>query len=147
MKQSTIFQTQTIDFSTGEIKEMTVVKASGNKEKFFMGRESDGLDWFYNLSGNQLKTLVFLLSLERVPKESDTTLTHVTVLGKTDREVLQSILKCTPQYLNRVISSLIKEKWLVKLSTTDFIINPKGFYKGPAKDVFKRMTEFNRLVD
>lgn len=146
MKKRTIFQTQTVDFTTGEIKEMTVVRASHNNETFSFVRETDGLDWIYELSGAEIKILIFLISCEKpTPSSSEFTLTHLAVLSKFDIEELLNKLDCSKRYLNKLLMDLSRKKLILKLDSKTFVVNPKTFYKGPSKEVFKRILEFERL--
>ncbi len=143
-----IFEKQIIDFETGEITSVTTVTASKYSEAFFMGRRTDDLSWLYELSGAEIKTIIFLLDLEELPKGENVTgkvLMRLITLGKTKRDHLLEVLECSSSYLSRLLKRLEDKQWIIRVNKTDFILNPKGFYKGSSKDVAERINEFNNI--
>lgn len=143
-----IFEKQIIDFETGEITSITTVTAAKMSEEFFMGRTTENLGWLYELSGNEIKALIYLLDLEPLPKgenRTDKVLINLVPFGPTHREELQNILGCSPQYLRRLMKGLESKAWLIRINKSEIVLNPKGFYKGASKDVLPRIKEFERV--
>lgn len=144
-----IYEKQVVDFETGELISSTSVSASKFYETFLMARNTETLDWLYQLSGNEIKTIVFFSDLEEIPKGENNTGQVIMYLCKytvSERKRLASILNCSDRYLRRLIASLESKGWLIEVNKHEYLLNPAGFYKGPSKEVVGRIKEFNRLL-
>ena len=133
-----IFEKQIIDMETGEITSVTTVTASKFAESFSMCRTTSGIEWLFELTGNEIKTLIFLLELEREK-------TKKVVFGANDRKDLAEILGCSLASVSRVLKHLEDKGYLIRLNNQELVLNPKGFYKGSSKDVLPRIQEFERV--
>lgn len=145
-----IYEKQIVDFDSGELISSTTVSASKFYETFLMARNTETLDWLYQLSGNEIKAIVFFSDLEEIPKGENTTGHTIMYLCKytmSERKKLASILNCSDRYLRRLISNLEEKGWLIEVNKYEYLLNPAGFYKGPSKEVINRIKEFNRLLE
>jgi len=134
----TIYESQFINYETGEIISKTSVKVKEFSEKFKMCRTTEGLSWLMPLTGEEIKTLLFLLEFEKDYK---------TPFTSEIRKELCLFLDISDRKLLMVIKSLEQKKFLIKLSRTDLLLNPIGFYKGSSKDVGARIRMFNEKIE
>ncbi len=144
-----IYEKQIVDTETGEVITSMSVSVSKFNETFLMARNTDALNWLYELTGNEIKTLVFFTDLEDLQKGENLTgetLLSICKFTPIERKRLASVLNCSDRFLRRIIASLEKLGWLIKLSNSDYLINPCGFYKGSSKELGKRIVEYNRLL-
>jgi hypothetical protein len=144
-----LYETQTIDLETGEMLTYTSVSVSKFNETFLMARNTEELDWLYELNGNEIKTIIYFTDLENLPRGENKTgkvLMNVCKFTQIERKRLAAILKCTDRHLRRLLSTLEKKGWLIRLSLSEYLVNPCGFYKGSSKELFGKIKEFNRLI-
>lgn len=133
-----IFEKQIIDYETGEITSVTTVSAAKFAESFSMCRTTSGIEWLFELTGNEIKTIIFLLEIENIK-------TKIVSFGPTDRKTLAQSLKVSPSKISYILKSLEEKAFLIRLNRTELVLNPKGFYKGSSKDVHPRIKEFDRV--
>src|SRR6218665_1287363 len=57
----TIFEQQTVDLETGEVKTVTTTSIKRNDESFVMGRTTAGFEWLKDLNALELKLLMIML--------------------------------------------------------------------------------------
>lgn len=136
--KKTIFESQTLDYETGEITSVTTVKASNFSESFSMCRTTDKLDWLQDLDGTEIKTLLYLLELETLKQ-------HLVTLGPISRQELADFLKIKINRVSKILKSLEDKAFLIRLNNQELKLNPKGFYKGSSKEVLPRIKEFDTV--
>lgn len=134
-----IFEQQIIDVTTGEITSVTQVTVSKFNETFVMGRTTDGLEWLVDLSGNEIKLLMFLTEIEDLK-------TKLTYLTPTIRKYLMERMKIGKNMLSKLIAGLEQKELLVRISNSEISLNPKCFYKGSSKDITKRILDFEKFI-
>ena len=118
-----IYEEQIVDMETGEVKTITTKSVSSNSERFGFHRTTEGIEWICDFSGNEMKMLMILLEFE-----NDKTMT--VSLSKLEKDHILNLLNISKQYFYRVIKALIENDALVKLSSSDFVLNPMFFYRG-----------------
>lgn len=142
-----IYEKQIVDTDTGELISLSTVSVSKFYETFLMARTTDALNWIYELTGNEIKTIIFFSDLEEIPKaEVKEVVLYPCKYTLLERKRLAEILKCTDRYLRRVIQGLIDKGWLIKLTESDYLLNPNGFYKGSSKEIVGRIRKYNDLL-
>jgi hypothetical protein len=134
-----IFEKQIIDLDTGEITSISSITVSKFNETFVLGRTTDGLEWLRELSGNEVKLLMFLTEME----DLKTKLVHLTT---NQREYLLECMKIGKVMLRRLIVQLEQKGLLVRLNNNEICLNPKCFYKGPSKEVVGRIIKFETFI-
>lgn len=100
-----------------------------NNESFGMHRTTEGIDWIFTFTGNELQMLMVLLEIEDLK-------TGIVSLSPLTREHICSKFKMKSRMLRTIVLELEKKNGLKKLTQSDFILNPQLFYKGGTK-VFK----------
>lgn len=134
-----IFEKQIIDYETGEITSVTTVTASKFSESFSMCRTTSGIEWVGELTGNEIKTLIFLLEIESEKQK-------LVSLGPTNRKDLAEFLKVGINRVSKILKGLEEKEYLLRLNNQEIKLNPKGFYKGSSKEVLPRIKEFEKVV-
>lgn len=121
-----IFESQIVDYETGEIKSVTTITANKSEETFGMHRSTEGVDWVLKFKGIELQMVIFLLELENIKS-------GIITISSLQKQSLLDKFKISASYYHRIISNLIDSHTLVKLSPSDFLLNPCYFYKGGTK--------------
>lgn len=134
-----IFEKQIIDYETGEVTSVTTVTASKFSESFSMCRTTSGIEWVGELTGNEIKTLIFLLEIESEKQK-------LVTLGPTNRKDLAEFLKVGINRVSKIIKALEEKEYLLRLNNQEIKLNPKGFYKGSSKEVLPRILEFEKVI-
>lgn len=133
---SKIFEQQIIDFTTGEVKTMTSVRSYNNDERFGFYRTTTGAEWVFNWTANELQFMIYLSTFEdehgAIKYTSLVKKQLCTVSGKTDR------------FIRTVIKSLEDKNGLVKLTTTDLVLNPRYFYRGGTKTIKDKIENYDK---
>jgi len=129
MSKRKIFEKQIVDLETGEVVSEERHYKEDNNETFGMHRTTEGINWIFDFTGNELQMLIVLLELE----DNNT---GIISLSPLKRKHLSNSFKKTDRYIREIITSLEKKKGLYKLSISDILLNPSLFYKGGTK-IFK----------
>jgi Firmicute plasmid replication protein (RepL) len=119
----TLFESQTVDMSTGEIIKTSKIVADNNNETFGMHRTTEGIEWVYKFKGNELQCLLTFSHLEDFK-------TGVVSLSPLRRKEVAKALEISVQSLSRVIKQLENKDALHRITDGDLILNPLYFYKG-----------------
>lgn len=134
----TIYESQFIDYESGEVISKTSVKVKEFTERFKMCRTTEGLSWLIPLDGLEIKTLLYLLEFEK---------DGITPFTNSLRKELCQFLNVTDRKLLKIIRDLQEKQFLLKISRTDIILNPIGFYKGSSKGVGYRIRNFQEKLE
>jgi len=129
MSKRKIFEKQIVDFNTGEVTSEESHYTKDNSETFGMHRTTEGVDWIFQFTGNEIQMLVILLELEDNK-------TGIVSLSHLKKQHLLNKFQKTERYLRSILTSLEGKKALLKLSVNDILLNPTYFYKGGTK-IFK----------
>lgn len=117
-----VFHSQTVDGRTGELLSDTVVFVSKNNEIFGMYRKTEGLAWFYNLTGNEIKLMV---TFSELADENG-----VIVMSKKRREDIMEILGIrSDRAFYYIIQQLAEKDMLIKMTVSDYVVNPATFFR------------------
>jgi hypothetical protein len=119
----TVFESQTVDLSTGEIVKTSKVTSDTNVETFGMHRTTEGIAWVYQFKGNELQCLLTFSHLEDLK-------TGVVNLSPLRRKEVAKGLKVSVGSLSRIIKQLEDKDALIRITDGDLILNPQFFYKG-----------------
>jgi len=121
----TLYQSQTVNFETGEIVESTRVETK--KIEYYYSQFSDDIATeILNLTGLELKVLM-LLEIHADPK------TNEPILGKNDRrKMLNNIGISTNTYY--VIRARLRKKGMLIIHRDIVIVNPLYFWRGTVRD-------------
>jgi hypothetical protein len=131
-----LFESQTIDFTTGEVKSITTVTVRNTNERFGMYRSTEGLEWIKDFTGKEIQMMMLLNHLEN----SETKIVNISPLIKKEIYSFFSISKST---FSDIIGRMEDKKFLIRLTSNDILLNPSFFYKGSSKDVLPRIKSFN----
>jgi len=135
-----IFEKQTVDFATGEVKSIQSLVNFKHNETFGMHRTTEGIDWVFGFTGNELQMLMVLLAIEN-PKND---LVEISMLKK---EHLLKSFNFSKQMFNRILSSLEKKGALIRITNTDIMLNPSYFYQGGTVNWKVKYENFNYCKD
>lgn len=138
MPKRKVFESQTIDLETGEIKSVTTKFVSTNNENFFMSRTTEGLQWitlFNNLTEIQL--MMIMIELEN-PKNNY-------IVAFTGLQVKESalFLKVSEISIRKCLTKLCESNFLKKICNANYLINPATFYKGGSYSIKQRIQNYN----
>lgn len=134
MGKRQVFERQVVDSITGEVASEEVHWRSDNNETFGMHRTTEGSDWVFDFTGNELKMLIVLLEIEDLK-------TGIVPLSRLTRTHLVEKFGKSDRYVRGILSALEGKNGLIKLSRTDILLNPSYFYQGGTK-MFNRKLEF-----
>ena len=135
-----VFESQTIDYETGEVKSVIIRTVSSDNENFFMGRTTEGLEWlldFNNLTEMQL--LVLMIELEN-PKNNYI----INFTGLQVKETAQ-MLKVSEIQIKKCLTGLIKNGFLKRVARANYMANPLCFYKGGTNNIMKKYEIFSKI--
>ena len=135
-----IFEVQTIDFSTGEIKSIKTTTVDKFKERFSMCRTTNGVEWVKDFSGKELQMIIVLNNMENLE-------THRISLTPLSREDIFKFFEITKSTFSHIINDMEEKRFLLRLSKSDLLLNPSFFYKGESVYVAERIKNFNNLYD
>lgn len=135
-----LYETKTLDFTTGEVSSITTVTTKRLTERFSMCRTTDGLSWLKQFTNKELQMLMVLNELESLTTKT------VSLTPLVRKEILEffNIGKST---FSGIITQMEEKGFLVRLTTSDILLNPTFFYKGASKDVLNRIKEFNKTYE
>ena len=140
MAKRRLFESKTLDMTTGEIVSITTVTVQKQTERFIMCRTTETLSWIKEFTGKELQMLMVLNHMENLQTKT-VTLTPIT------RKEIQEFFGIGKSTLSGIFSQMEDKRFLLKLSNSDILLNPGFFYKGESKDVLQRMQEFERVYD
>ena len=140
MSKRKIFEKQTVDFVTGEITSISSEYVSNNKERFVMGRTTEGMEWLAGLN-NITELRLFLIMVEMSSAKSNYTIVFTTMQVKGCAE----ILKVSESMIVRSITNLVKNDFLMRLGKSNYLANPLTFYNGGTKELMARGRLYNEL--
>jgi hypothetical protein len=136
----TIFEQQTVDLETGEVKTVTTTSIKRNDESFVMGRTTAGFEWLKDLNALELKLLMIMLD-NKSRKDNTIPLT----LGKV-QDIALTLCLSSKSVKNAIrdlrIKGLVKE-----ISSGVYMIAPTTFYSGSSATWKKQYEEFVNVVD
>lgn len=137
MARKRLFESQTIDMETGEVKSITTVTVRDVNERFGMYRTTKGLEWIKTFTGKEMQMMMLLNHIENVE-------THIVNLSPLIRQEIYEFFKIGKSTLSDIISRMEDKKFLIRLTNSDLMLNPSYFYKGGSKDLLKRIELFDR---
>lgn len=137
MARKRLFESQTIDMETGEVKSITTVTVRDVNERFGMYRTTQGLEWIKTFTGKEMQMMMLLNHIENVE-------THIVNLSPLIRQEIYEFFKIGKSTLSDIISRMEDKKFLIRLTNSDLMLNPSYFYKGGSKDLLKRIELFDR---
>ncbi len=140
MAKRRLFESKTLDMSTGEVTSITTVTVQRLNERFIMCRTTDSLSWLKEFTGKELQMLMVLNQVENLQ-------TKTVTLTPLIRKEIQEFFSIGKSTLSGMLTSMQDKGFLLRLSNSDLLLNPSFFYKGESKDVLKRIKEFNREYD
>ena len=132
-----IFEQQTIDFETGEIKSISTVKVNSFDERFGFYRTTTGVEWIFDFTANELQFLMLLCHLE-----DDEHIVRMTPLLK-EQILKDANLKIT--MFKKIIKGLEDKNGITRISKSDIILNPRYFYKGGSKLVKEKILNYDKI--
>jgi hypothetical protein len=136
----TIFEQQTVDLDTGEVKTVTTTSLRRNDESFVMGRTTAGFEWLVDLNALELKLLIIILD-NKSRKDNTIPLT----LGKvTD---IATELRLSVKSIKNTIRDLRLKNLVKEISTGVYLVNPTTFYSGSSTTWKKQYEEYNSVPD
>ena len=135
-----IFEAQTIDFSTGEIKSIKTTTVDKFKERFSMCRTTNGVEWVKHFSGRELQMIIVLNNMENLE-------THMVSLTPLSREDIFNFFGISKSTFSHILNDMEEKRFLIRLSKSDILLNPSFFYKGESINVAKRIECFNSKYD
>lgn len=134
-----IFERQTIDFETGELKISTSEYVSKNVETFFMGRTTQGLEWLLKFNSlTELQVFILLIELENIKNN------YVITFTKLQLEETAKILSVAEITIKKVLQQLIKNDFLIRISKSNYLANPLTFYKGGTKELNEKHSNYQK---
>jgi len=134
-----IFETQMVS-PDGEIVSITTLTVAKFYETYVAGRTTDGLEWLDDLTGLEVKLLMYLTEIEDLK-------TKITNLGTTFRQKLMKRLDIKANTLVKYLKALEDKKYLIRLSSNELILKPSAFYKGHSKEVAPRIAAFELMYE
>lgn len=135
-----IFESQTIDMTTGEIKSITTVTVKQANERFGMYRTTEGVEWIKEFTGKEMHMMMLLNHIENV----ETRIVNISPLIKDEIYRFFNIGKST---FSDMIGRMENKRFLLRLTSNDILLNPRFFYKGTSKDVLERIKMFDEQYD
>ncbi len=119
-----IYESQIINYETGEIVSTSVVKTEKHNETFLFARTSEGLEWLNDFKTLQdLKTFMYMVEFQE-PKSG------VIIFTKLQIENCAKFFNCAEKTIRNSIVGLIKRKFLKRIAANNYYSNPYTFYKG-----------------
>ena len=135
-----VFESQTVNMETGEVKSITKVTVTKSKETFSMCRTTNGVEWIKEFSGREMQLFIVLNNIENLE-------THMVNLTPLSRQDICSFFEITKSTLANLLATMEDKAFLVRLSKSDILLNPSYFYKGESSMVVKRIKEFKETYD
>lgn len=136
---ATIYESQKIDFQTGELVTSHTIKTHKSLEHFLFTRTTEGLEWLKDFQSMQdFRTFLIMVEFQEY-KSGITIFTGVQVKETAD------MFNCTPKTIQNSISSLIKSGFVYKIATSNYLTNPKTFYKGSSMDLKEKLLIWEKL--
>lgn len=135
-----LFESQTIDFTTGEVRSITTVTVRDVNERFGMYRSTEGLEWIKEFSGKEMHMMMLLNHLEN----TETRIVNISPLIK---EEIYRFFKIGKSTFSDMMGRMEDKKFLIRLTPNDLLLNPSFFYKGSSKDILSRIKTFNEEHD
>lgn len=132
-----VFEKQIYDSETGEAFIEEQHYRYDNNESFGMHRTTEGIDWIFTFTGNELQMLMVLLEIEDNK-------TGIVSLSPLVRDHICFKFKMKSRMLRSIILELEKKNGLLKLSQSDFLLNPQLFYKGGTKVFKSKLETYNK---
>jgi hypothetical protein len=135
MSKRKIFESQLVDYETGEIKSVFTRSVIKDEETFVMGRTTEGLDWikeFNNLV--ELQLLLIMLELEN-PKND-----YIVSFSGLQVKNAAELLEVSEIYIRKSLTSLLNKNFIRRIYRGNYLVNPLTFYKGGTK-VLKHKTK------
>ncbi len=130
MGKRKIFEKQTVDVQTGELISTTAEYVSDNRERFFMGRTTEGIEWMFKFKNlTELQLLIMMMELESQKNRNIITFTNMQV-----KEAAE-IIGVSEAMITKCITNLIKADFLTRVSKSNYLANPLTFYKGGTKEL------------
>ena len=137
MSKRKVFQSQVIDGRTGEVLEDRAVFVSNSASEIFgMYRRTVGLDWFFSLTGNEIKVLVYLSSISdadgfvALTKKTRVAINHI--LGfKQDRS------------LSNILVELDRKDAIFRGGIHEVNVNPATFFRCKSSELPLRIAAYN----
>lgn len=137
---ATIYESQKIDYQTGEIIEGTKIAKSYSNERFLFARSTEGLEWI-NGFRTILDLKVFMVLVEfQEPK------TGMSIFTGLQIKHCALFFGCTEKTIRNCISSLIATGFLYKIASGNYYTNPYTFYKGGVITLKEKVAVWNSLV-
>ena len=135
-----IFEQQTIDIDTGEVKTIRKTIISKNNETFGMYRLTTGAEWILDFQGRELQLIMVLLHFEDMK-------TRIVPMSHLVRKSILELFKISSSTLSNMLRDMEDKGFLLKLSRNDLLLNPLYFYRGGSHDIKQRITDFNNEYD
>jgi hypothetical protein len=140
MSRRKIFEKQTVDFQTGEIKAISAEYVSDNTERFVMGRTTDGTEWLAGLN-NITELRLFLIMIEMARPNQN----YLIIFTSYQAKGCADILGVSESMIVKSITKLIKADFLIRLSKSNYLANPLTFYQGGTKELMARNKIYQEL--
>ena len=140
MIMATIYESQKINYQTGEIIESAKIVKSNPNEKFFFARSTEGLEWINDFRSIQdLKMFMILIEFQE-PK------TGISIFTGEQVKQCAKFFGCTDKTIRNSMSNLIASGFLHKISAHNYYTNPYTFYKGGVITLKEKIAVWNSLV-
>lgn len=137
MSRRKIFEKQVVDVQTGELLSTTSEYVSENTERFFMGRTTEGIEWLLNFN-NLTEVQLFLMMIElENPKNK-----YIIPFSKLQVEESSQILKMSEAMVRKCLTNLVKNNFLARVCSGNYIANPLTFYQGGTKTLKEKVKNF-----
>ena len=133
-----ISEVSIVDQLSGEIIQSRAVYSSKFSESFIMVRTTDGLDWLWGLSGNEVK-LILLMHQWAEPEKGRIS------LAAYQRELVCKHLGIAQRSIAGLLRELEAKDCVVKLGNNDYVVNPAHVFKCSTAEVRNRIREYEYL--
>lgn len=139
MPKRKVFQSQVIDGRTGEVLEdRAVFVTNAASEIFGMYRRTVGLDWLFDLTGNEIKVLVFLSSIS----DAD----GFVALTRRVRAEINHILGFKQERsLSLILCELDRKDVIFRGGVHEINVNPATFFRCKSSELPQRIIAYNML--
>lgn len=140
MKKRVIYEQQTVDIETGEVKTVTTSALRGNGETFVMGRTTAGYEWLKDLTALELKLLLVMVD-NKGRKDNTIPLAD----GKIQDIALG--LEFSVKTVKNALRELRIKKLIKEISRGVYLVNPLTFYSGGSNNWKNMYQEFQNVQD
>ena len=136
-KGKVIYTEHMVDMSTGELISSKSVYVSRSNERFWMFRATENPEWIFKLGGNEMKVLLYMQSYADAENR---------VWLDTERRVkLCAGLGIKSGMLSRLLLTLARKGFIVKVGVNSYMTNPNYVYRCPVKELRNRMEVYGSL--